>query len=144
MNPKQLTILAILVALVGGVYFISNKKREGSINKEETVKIGERAVEDFEVSAIDNVLIQQKGAQVSLTKTGDTWTVAERDNYLADATKVRGLLFSLKDMKISESRNVSGEAALNKLQLLAPDQAGIGGAGAGTLVRVAGAGGERM
>ncbi len=36
MNPKQLTILAILVAIVGGVYFMVNQKRESSINKEET------------------------------------------------------------------------------------------------------------
>ncbi len=70
---------------------------------------------------------------MSLTKTGDTWTVAERENYLADATKIRGLLFSIKDMKIAESRNIRAEAALRKLQLLAPDESGEGGSGAGTL-----------
>ena len=144
MNPKQLTILAILVAIVGGVYFMVNQKRESSINKEETVKIGDRAVEDFEVSEIDNLLVQRKGEQVSLTRTGDTWTVAERDNYLADATKIRGLLFSIKDMKIAESRSIRAEAALRKLQLLAPDESGEGGSGAGTLLKISGGDATRM
>ena len=144
MNPKQLTILAILVAIVGGVYFMVNQKRESSINKEETMKIGERAVENFEVADVDNVLIQVKGQQVSLTKTGENWTVAERENYLADATKVRGLLYSIKDMKIAESRSMRGEAALKALQLLSPDQSGEGGSGAGTLVKISGGETTRM
>ena len=144
MNPKQLTILAILVAIVGGVYFMVNQKRESSINKEETMKIGDRAVENFEVADVDNVLIQVKGQQVSLTKTGDNWTVAERENYLADATKVRGLLYGIKDMTIAESRSMRGEAALKALQLLSPDQSGEGGSGAGTLVRISGGDATRM
>jgi hypothetical protein len=144
MNPKQLTILAILVALVGAVYFVVNQKRESSINREETMKIGDRAVESFEVADVDNLLIQQKGEQVSLTKTGDKWTVAERENYLADATKVRGLLYGIKDMKVAESRSARGEAALRALQLLSPDQSGEGGSGAGTLVKISAGDDARM
>ncbi len=104
MNSKQVTILAILVAIAGGIYFLVNKKHGELIKTEEVVKIGQRAVEDFNVADVTELKIFKTGQAVNLKKDGDQWVVTERDNYTADATKIRGLLFSIKDLKVAESR----------------------------------------
>ena len=88
MNLKQVTILAILVAVVGGVYFLVNQKREKAINKEEVIKIGERAIDDFDVSQVTKLTIQKTGQEVSLTRDGENWAIAERDGYAANANKM--------------------------------------------------------
>ena len=95
MNSKQVTIVAILVAIAGGIYFLVNKKHGESIKTEEVVKIGQRAVEDFSVANVTELKIFKTGQAVNLKKDGDQWVVSERDNYAADAIKIRGLLFSI-------------------------------------------------
>jgi hypothetical protein len=141
MNPKQLTILAVLVAIAGGVYFMANSNQEKAISREGVLKIGDRAVPDLDVPSITSVSITQAGEAVTLEKDGDAWVIAERDSFGADANKIRGLLYSLKDMKISESRRMRGPSVLKELALLDPGSDADGG-GTGTIVKFSGSGGS--
>ena len=146
MNPKQLVILAVVAAVAGGIYFVANSKREGTVKKkggEVTVKVGDRAVEDFDVAAATKLRIQQKNREVNLVKDGDSWVVTERDNYAADGKKITGLLHTIRGMEVADSRSARGNAALKSLQLLEPDESGEGGSGAGTKVEIGVDGGSR-
>jgi len=134
MNPKQLTILAVLVAAAAVAFFIVNSKQDKAINRESAQKIGDAAVAAMDVPSITSLSLAKTGQAVTLKKEGDAWVVSERDNYPADANKIRGVLYSLKDMKISESRNLRGPAALKALELLDPATADAGGSGTGTSV----------
>ena len=136
MNPKQITLLAVLVAIAGGVYFVVNRKHEEGINTEEVAKIGGPAIRSFNVPDVTDFTISQKNLSVTLKKEDGEWVVSERDDYLADANKVRGLLYTIKDLEIAESRNSKSKAALKELQLLTPDESGQGGSGAGTVVSI--------
>lgn len=44
---------------------------------------------------------------VELTRDGDAWSVAQRDGYRADATKVRKLLLALADAQIKEEKTAN-------------------------------------
>ena len=140
MNPKQLTILAVLVAVAGGIYLMVNSGTGEPKKHEEAQKVGDNAVENLDVPSIDSVTITKPKQEVTLKKQGSAWVVVERDNYPADATKIRGLLYGIKDMRISENRSMRGSAALKELQLLDPKDAGEGGSGAGTVVKFSGGG----
>jgi hypothetical protein len=59
-----------------------------------------------EANAITAVTIRKGAATPAVTvhKSGDRWTVAERADYPADVTKLRKLLQSLRDAKIVEEK----------------------------------------
>ena len=141
MNSKQLTILAVLAAIAGGVFFMVNSNQEKAISRGGGLKIGDRAVPDLDVPSVTSLSITKAGEAVTLEKDGDIWIVAERDGFVADANKIRGLLYSLKDMKISESRRMRGPSALKELALLDPES-DTDGAGTGTVVKFSGSGGS--
>ena len=59
-----------------------------------------------DLGAVTAVSLQKGGATPSVTlhKSGDIWTVAERADYPADLSKLRKLLLSLGDAKIIEEK----------------------------------------
>ncbi len=59
-----------------------------------------------EMNAVTAVTIRKGGSSSSLTvhKTADQWTVAERNDYPADVAKLRKVLMALSDAKIVEEK----------------------------------------
>ncbi len=94
--------LAALIVLAAALY-LGSKRNAGAPSAEGTVFLPQLATELGTVSAID----LQKGTPapgVTLHRAGDAWTLAQRADYPADASKVRKLLLSLADAKIVEEK----------------------------------------
>ena len=95
-------LLAALIVLAGALY-LGSRRNAGEPSAEGKVFLPQIASALGTVSEID----LQKGAAtpaVTLHRAGDQWSVAQRGDYPADASRVRKLLLSLADAKIVEEK----------------------------------------
>jgi uncharacterized protein DUF4340 len=95
-------VVAALIVLAAALY-LASRRNAGEPSAEGTVFLPQLAIELGTVSEID----LQKGTPalgVTLHRAGDDWTVAQRADYPADASKVKKLLLSLADAKIVEEK----------------------------------------
>jgi hypothetical protein len=104
MNRARFTALAVaaLVVLAAALY-LGSRRNTGEPSAEGTAFLPQLASGLGTVSEID----LQKGTAapgVTLHRAGDGWTVAQRADYPADASKVKKLLLSLADAKIVEEK----------------------------------------
>ncbi len=129
MKRKQLTILLILVAVIGGIGVFLQK-----INRSEWSSTSNPAggkVVDFPINDVARVEIHSTDGQVHLTKKNDAWIVEERADYPANFTEVSRLIRRLWELKPVQEVKV-GQSQLSRLELVQPGQ----GDGAGALVEV--------
>ncbi len=95
-------LIAALVVLAAALY-LGSRRNSGEPSPEGTLFLPQLASALGTVSEID----LQKGAAtpaVTLHRAGEQWTLAQRADYPADASKVRKLLLSLADAKIVEEK----------------------------------------
>jgi hypothetical protein len=95
-------LVAALVVLAAALY-VGSKRNAGESSAQGTLFLPQLASALGTVSAID----LQKGAPtpaVTLHRAGEQWSVAQRGDYPADASKVHKLLLSLADAKIVEEK----------------------------------------
>jgi hypothetical protein len=114
MTSRRLLILAIaaIVAIGAGVWLAG---REGSTGSSAgTGALYPQLKEQLNSVSAVNMYKAGDARVVSLKKQGDEWTVSERDNYPADASKVRKLLVAIADAKVYEQKtsNPSSYATL--------------------------------
>ncbi len=128
MNRKQLIILIVLVALIGGAGWIIFKRQNSSQSPSDQ-KLGQKLFTDLPVNDIAQIHIQQSGAELNLVKKDGLWRVQERGDYAADFNKISDFLLKAKDLKVSQSEEI-GPSQFAKLELLEPAK----GANSGTLV----------
>jgi hypothetical protein len=95
-------LIAALIVLAAALY-LGSRRNAGEPRTEGALFLPQLAGELGTVSEID----LQKGAAtpaVTLHRAGEQWTIAQRGDYPADASKVRKLLLSLADAKIVEEK----------------------------------------
>jgi hypothetical protein len=95
-------LIAALIVLAAALY-LGSTRNAGEPSTEGTLFLPKLAASLGTVSEID----LQKGAPapaVTLHRSGDQWSVAQRADYPADAAKVRKLLLSLADARIIEEK----------------------------------------
>jgi Domain of unknown function (DUF4340) len=117
-------LVAALVVLAAALY-LGSRRDSGEPSAEGTRFLPQLASMLGTVSQID----LQKGAPtpaVTLHRAGDQWSVAQRADYPADATKVRKLLLSLADAKILEEKtsNPANFAAIGVEDAASPKAGG--------------------
>ena len=134
MNRKQLTLLIVLGAVLGGLGLLAWKKQQQPY-VDSTQRMGEKLLGEFDLNAVAHITIKQSKGELNLTKKDDAWTVKERGNYAANFANLSELLRKLWEMKIAQPVKV-GPSRLPMLELVAPDK------GAGTLVELKDAGGK--
>ena len=94
MNRKQLTILIVLVALVGGAGWIIFKKQNAT-HAPSDQKLGQKLFADLPINDVTQIHIQQSGADLNLVKKDDpyildqskealNWSIDEWSNLRAD------------------------------------------------------------
>ena len=104
MSRRRFTalLIAALIVLAAALY-LGSTRNAGEPSTEGRAFLPLIATELGTVSEIE----LQKGTpmpNVTLHRAGDQWTVAQRGDYPADASKVRKLLLSLADAKIVEEK----------------------------------------
>jgi hypothetical protein len=123
MKPKQLIILLVLLAAAGAWVFVANKGRQGD-NTGNTKNPGDRILPELAVSSIGQIKLTgpEKSVVIKSTDAGK-WVVAEREDYPADANKIRKIVLDVSTMKVSQTQKV-GESQVGRLGLAAPDAEG--------------------
>lgn len=112
-KPQHFTALAaatlVSVALAAGIYTSSNRWSSGRTE-------GALLLPDFnrQINRVGAVEITQGPKKLTLERTGERWTVKERNGYPANADKVRNLLVTLAKAELIEPRT----AAKDKHSLL--------------------------
>jgi hypothetical protein len=96
-----LLLIAALIVISGAFYL--SMQRNASHETQGVALLPSLAAD---LNAVSAVIIRKGSANPTLTvhKTGDQWSVAERADYPADVAKLRKLLLSLRDAKIVEEK----------------------------------------
>ena len=117
-------LVAALVVLAGGMYLSIPRGVPRESRDQPLLPTLSR-----ELNSVTSLNIRKGNAKpsVSLHKTADQWTVAERADYAADAAKVRHLLLALGDAKIVEEKT-SNPASFAIIGVEDPAQPGATGA----------------
>jgi hypothetical protein len=138
MNRKQLLILVVLVALVGGLAIVTSNRNKTSWESVEKPVSG-TILKDFPLNDVTEILIKDKDASLTLVKKDERWTVKERNHYPANFDEIGAFLRKVWDLKPAQQPKV-GESQLGRLELVEPGK----GDKSGTLVEFKGAGGKAL
>ncbi|SPE55459.1 conserved exported hypothetical protein [Verrucomicrobia bacterium] len=115
MNRKQLIILLVLVAVVGGAGLMIYNKQNAD-RQSGNRSLGKKLLADLPINDVGHIAIRQGGRELNLVKKED-WLVKERNNYPANYSQIRDLLIKLQDLKIVQSETV-GPSQLPRLALV--------------------------
>ncbi len=117
MNRKQFIVLLVLVLVVGGIglalYNKNNAEYQGG------TRAGQKLLGEFNVNDVSHVAIKQGPNEVNLVKTGDIWTVKERNNYPANFEQISEFVRKAQDLKVVQTVKV-GPSQRSKLELAEP------------------------
>ena len=115
MNRKQLVILLVLVALLGGAGLLLVKNQNASW-KETNPAMGKKVLGDFPVNDVAHIVLKHGTNELNLAKT-NVWCVRERNNYPANYSEISDFLLKVRDLKIVQSEKV-GPSQLQRLRLV--------------------------
>lgn len=106
MKMKQLIVLGVVLVALFAFYSNSNKTKKVVSN--DGLKAGDLIIpsEDLNVNDISGLKITDSDDFVHLVREEGAWTVANRDNYKADFSKISRVLKKLIDLKVAEQLRV--------------------------------------
>ncbi len=136
MKGKQLAILLLVFAALGGLWYLAGGRRAGVWS--ETGSGGGKVIE-FPLNDVAQIVIASPAGSLHLVKKADEWTVQERAGYPANFETVSELLRKLWELKRVQVVKV-GPSQLPRLELVEPGK----GDKAGTEVQLLGADGKTL
>ncbi len=138
MNRKQLILLVVVGIIIGLAGIMYSRRQQGEY-EQSSQELGQKLLKDFPLNDVAQIHIKQ-GAEVTLSKKGDKWTVKEREDYPANDSEIIDLLRKVWELKVA--RPISTEAAqLSRFELVSPDKGGSA-ANVGTLLEFKDASGK--
>ena len=106
MNRKQLTTLLVLAVVLGGVGYYVFNKQQSSYERGASSDEGKKFLQGVPPAAINdiaNISIKQNTNSVTLVRSGDQWTVAERGGYPANFANLSELVKKFWDLKVTRA-----------------------------------------
>jgi hypothetical protein len=137
MKGKQLAIVLVLLALLGGAALFLNQRNAASWSSTSAQTTGK--ILDFPLNDVSQITVKGSGAELNLVKKDGVWKVKERADYPANFDLISGLLRKIWELKAVQEVKV-GPSQFGRLQLLDPGQ----DANSGTLLDLKGDGGKRI
>jgi Domain of unknown function (DUF4340) len=127
MNRKQLILLLVVLAVIGGagLVLLNQHKESWAVHE---AKMGDKVLPNFQPNDVAAIHIKG-GADLNIVREKDVWRVKERGDYLANFGQISDLLIKLRDLKIVEAETV-GSSDLARVNLDEPGK----GVDSGTLV----------
>jgi len=117
MNRKQLILLLVALAIIGGAGLLLLQRHQQSWTESET-QIGQKLLNNYQVN--DVAAIHIKGdTDLTLDRKDDGWHVQERGQYPANMTQIKELLIKMGDLKVVQSDPI-GTAQLARMHLAEP------------------------
>ena len=90
MNRKQLILLLLVLAIIGGAGLVLlNRNKESWAEPE--AKMGEKVLPNFQPNAVAAIHIKG-GSDLNLVHKNDIWRVQERDDYPANFHQISDML----------------------------------------------------
>jgi hypothetical protein len=114
MKGKQLLILLVAVAVLGGAWMALSKRDQSSWTASSAGAGGK--IVDFPINDVAHVVIKAPAGELNLVKKADVWTVKERADYPASFEQVSGLIRKLWELKTVQEVKV-GPSQLPRLEL---------------------------
>jgi hypothetical protein len=137
MKGKQLAIVLVLLAVLGGVALFLNQRNAASWSTSSVQTTGK--VLDFPLNDVSQITIQGTGAELNLIKKDGAWKVKERADYPANFDLISGLIRKIWELRAVQDVK-AGPSQFGRLQLLDPGQ----DPNSGTLLDLKGDGGKRI
>ena len=116
MNRKQLIILVVLVAIVGGAGLMIRRQNQSAWQGADA-NLGKKLLGDLPINDVAHLVIRQGTNELNLARKDALWRVRERGDYPANFQSISEFLIKAKDLKISQSEKV-GKSQLVRLALL--------------------------
>lgn len=117
MNRKQLLLLLVLVAVLGGAGLVLFKRQAASWQAGDTA--GQKLLPNLAINDVTRIRVQQGTNELNLIKQDDLWRVRERANYPANFSQVSEFLIKARDLKVVQTEQV-GASQLGRVELLPP------------------------
>jgi hypothetical protein len=118
MNRKQLIVLLVLVALLGGAAWLHSRKQAAAWSNSNSAA-GRKLLGEFQVNDVAQIRLQHGADAVDLVQTNGLWCVQERGGHPADFSQISRLLLKLRDLKIVQTEQV-GPSQWARLNLAGP------------------------
>ncbi len=128
MNRKQLIILIVLCAVIGGAGYVFLKRQSNTWTPSDQ-KLGQKLFPKLPINDVAQIHIKQATNELNLIKKEDLWRVQERGDYPANFSEISGFLLKAADLKIGQTEEI-GASQLAKLELIDPSK----GKDSGTLL----------
>ena len=138
MNRKQLILILLTGAVLGGIGFYLTRQKSESFQRTDKLAT-DKLLGDFPVNDVAHVTLRQYTNEVNLVK-GEVWAVKERGDYAANTGDIIELARKLWDLRSAQSQKI-GESQLGRMELLPPDK---GGTNSATLVELKGKDGKTI
>ncbi|MEM9284010.1 MAG: DUF4340 domain-containing protein, partial [Verrucomicrobiota bacterium] len=122
MGTKSLIRLLIILAVIGIVAAVFHFSGSPGISEVESSTDKRKVFSDFPINEVATIEIRAKQSSLHLRKGSETWEVAERDGYPANAEPIFSLLRDLWDLSIAQPVTI-GRAQFGRLALVSPDEA---------------------
>jgi hypothetical protein len=117
MNRKQLLILLVLVAVVGGAGLLLHQKNQTAWHSADKT-IGRKLLGDnFPVNDVALIAIKQGTNELDLAKKDNLWRVRQRNDYPAGFSQISEFLLKAADLKVVQSEQV-GPSQLPRFALV--------------------------
>jgi hypothetical protein len=117
MNRKQLIVLLVALAVIGGAGLVLLQRHQQSWTESEA-QIGQKLFKGYMLN--DIAAIHIKGdADLTLERKDTGWCVEQRGNYPANLTQIKELLIKMGDLKVIQSDPI-GAAQLARMHLAEP------------------------
>jgi hypothetical protein len=132
-----LALLLLLLVLGGGALIYRHEQRVREAPQ--AGALGQPLIRGLTLADMVRLRIVAPNATLTLARTGDQWTIAERGGFPADFGKLRRFLLKAIELKIGQSEPIGADDRA-RLDLLDPGK----GAGAGTLLEFLSADGKPL
>lgn len=117
MNRKQLILLLVALAIIGGAGLLLLQRKQQSWTESEA-QIGHKLLGHYQINDVATIHIKGD-TDLMLDRKDDGWHVRQRGNYPANVTQIRELLIKLGDVKVAQTDPI-GASQLGRMHLSDP------------------------
>jgi hypothetical protein len=136
MSGRGLAILVALLLVLGGAALLMQQQRGGR-EASNVATLGQPVLKALKAAEVAAIRIEAPDGTLSIARSGDRWSIAERNAFPADIEKVRAFVLKAIELKVGQSEPIG-----------AADRARLGlnesGDGAGTRLTFASADGQPL
>ncbi|HKP03590.1 MAG TPA: DUF4340 domain-containing protein [Chthoniobacterales bacterium] len=137
MKGKQLAVVLVVLAVIGGVALFLQQRNAASWSSSSVKATGK--ILDFPLNDVSQITIKASSAELNLAKKDGVWKVKERADYPANFDLISSLLRKIWELRAVQDVKI-GPSQFGRLQLLDPGS----DPNSGTLLDLKGDGGKRI